>query len=136
MVATQKGELLLQKRAATKYHSPGLWSNTCCSHPKPGEALLAAAHRRLMQEMGFDCPLTPGFSFVYRVKLPNGLTEYEFDHVLRGRYEGAPAPDPAEVAEWQWMDEATLRRETAEHPATFTPWFLLALPSLLARGRT
>lgn len=85
LIFNDKGKLLLQQRAKGKYHCPRLWSNTCCSHPRPGEDILVAAHRRLQEEMGFDCPLEDKFSFIYKVKFDNGLTEHEYDHVLIGK---------------------------------------------------
>jgi isopentenyl-diphosphate Delta-isomerase len=92
---------MMQRRALIKYHSGGLWSNTCCGHPRPGEAVERAARRRLKEEMGFDSDLTELFAFVYRSDLENGLVENEYDHVLLGCFEGMPEPDPAEVAEWK-----------------------------------
>src|SRR6185503_9661232 len=89
-VVDGEGRLLLQRRAAVKYHSAGLWSNTCCGHPRPGETILAAATRRLKEEMGFECRLRPAFSFIYRAALDHGLTEHELDHVLLGSHDGAP----------------------------------------------
>lgn len=128
------GRLLLQRRATGKYHSGGLWSNTCCSHPRAGESLLDAAHRRLREEMGFDCPLEAVFGFVYRAALDGGLVEHEFDHVIVGRFQGAPAPDAREVEEWQWQDVPAVQSRLAEEPEAFTAWFKLALDGLVARG--
>src|SRR5712692_5000004 len=101
--------LLLQRRASGKYHSAGLWSNTCCGHPRPCEAVPAAARRRLQEEMGIDCPLTPVYSLIYLVLHGNGLTEHELDHVLVGCCDGPPKPDSAEVAEWRAVPVAELR---------------------------
>ncbi len=126
--------LLLQRRASVKYHSGGLWSNTCCSHPGAGESVLAAAHRRLREEMGFDCPLRSVFGFVYRAALDSGLVEHEFDHVVMGRFRGAPAPNALEVGAWKWERLPVLQSRLAEHPNAFTAWFKLALDGLLARG--
>ena len=126
--------LLLQRRAAGKYHSGGLWSNTCCGHPKPGESLLGAAHRRLHEEMGFDCPLRVEFGFVYRASLDGGLVEHEFDHVVVGRFQGNPAPDPREVGEWKWAFAPAVQAQLAGEPEAFTAWFPAALDGLLARG--
>ncbi|MEK7619489.1 MAG: isopentenyl-diphosphate Delta-isomerase, partial [Patescibacteria group bacterium] len=94
-VFNASGELLLQQRAFEKYHSAGLWTNTCCSHPRPGEETLAAAYRRLQEEMGFDCPLNEMFTFRYLAPFPNGLTENEVDHVFFGMYDGPVNPNPA-----------------------------------------
>ena len=126
--------LLLQRRAIGKYHSGGLWSNTCCSHPRAGESLPDAAHRRLREEMGFDCPLQAVFGFVYRAALDRGLVEHEFDHVVVGRFQGAPAPDAREVEEWKWERVPAIQSQLAEDPRAFTAWFELALDGLLARG--
>ena len=126
--------LLLQRRARGKYHSGGLWSNTCCSHPRSGEALLDAAHRRLREEMGFDCPLDRVFGFVYRAALDSDLVEHEYDHVIAGRFQGDPAPDIREVDGWKWEGVPAIRSQLAERPHAFTAWFQLALDGLLARG--
>ncbi|MDE0000295.1 MAG: isopentenyl-diphosphate Delta-isomerase [Rhodospirillaceae bacterium] len=126
--------LLLQRRASGKYHSGGLWSNTCCSHPRPGESLLDSAHRRLQEEMGFDCPLETVFGFVYRATLGGGLVEHEFDHVIVGRFHGTPLPDPREVEDWGWESVSAVQAQLAENPMRFTAWFKAALDGLLARG--
>ena len=130
------GRMLLQQRAAGKYHSGGLWSNTCCSHPRPGESVLDAAHRRLREEMGLDCPLETAFGFIYRTDLDHGLTEHEYDHVVIGRYNGEPAPDTAEVGDWKWAPVAEVRGSIAERPEAFTVWFRIALDALVERGVT
>ena len=100
-VVNAAGQLLVQKRALTKYHSRGLWSNTCCGHPRPNEVIEKASRRRLREEMGFDSHLSKLFDFVYRANLEDGLIENEYDHVLVGWFEGVPKPDPTEVADWQ-----------------------------------
>ncbi|MGB8508916.1 MAG: isopentenyl-diphosphate Delta-isomerase [Pyrinomonadaceae bacterium] len=122
--------LLLQKRAATKYHSGGLWSNTCCGHPRPGETTEGAAHRRLREEMNFDCELRLSSSFIYRAELGGDLTEWEYDHILIGRYDAAPRPDTSEVADWQWLDVGELRARIEEQPDEFTYWLKMALDKL------
>ena len=127
------GRLLLQRRAATKYHSGGLWSNTCCSHPRAGESLLDAAHRRLREEMGFDCPLQSVFGFVYRAELDGGMVEHEFDHVVIGRFQDGPDPDVREVDDWKWEGVPAIRSWLAKEPAAFTAWFKPAFDGLLAR---
>lgn len=129
-ITNSKGEMLLQQRALTKYHSGGLWTNTCCSHPLPGENVLSAAHRRLPEEMGFDCPMQEVYSFTYRAALDNGLTEHEFDHVLVGVYDGAVTPDAEEVLAYRFLTIAAIRRLLAEEPDTFTHWFHLAFPKI------
>ncbi|MBI4546205.1 MAG: isopentenyl-diphosphate Delta-isomerase [Gemmatimonadetes bacterium] len=128
------GELLLQRRAAAKYHSAGLWSNTCCGHPRPGEDTLAAAHRRLEQEMGFDCELRAAFRFTYRAELGQGVAEHEFDHVFLGRFDGKPAPDPLEADGWRWAAPEVLRQDVARRPEAYTVWFRIALERLCAQG--
>ena len=133
-VFDEADRLLLQRRAIGKYHSGGLWSNTCCSHPRSGESLLDAAHRRLREEMGFDCPLQAVFGFVYRAALDRGLVEHEFDHVVVGRFQGAPAPDAGEVEEWKRERVPAIQSQLAEEPGAFTAWFKPAFDGLLARG--
>src|ERR671913_2483251 len=104
------GRLLLQKRAREKYHSGGLWSNTACGHPRPGEPTATAARRRLREEMSLDCELREAFEFVYRAELDGALVEHEYDHVFVGTHEGDPAPDPSEVAGWRWVTMGELLR--------------------------
>ena len=121
-VFNSQGALLLQRRAQDKYHSGGLWTNTCCSHPRPGESVLGAAQRRLVEEMGFVCDLTHQFTFEYRAELGNGLIEHEIDHVFSGHYEGPVSPDPGEVAEYQYVEVDELARQIQARPERFTPW--------------
>lgn len=127
-----RGEILLQRRADRKYHTPGLWTNTCCGHPRPGEVTAEAARRRLREEMGIDCELSPLFAFTYRAHLGSGLSEHEIDHVFVGRYDGSPRPDPREASAWRWIDPLEAQREMEEDPAGFTPWFAPALQGLLS----
>lgn len=126
-VFNSQGLFLLQKRAANKYHSGELWSNTCCGHPRPGETTLAAAHRRLQEEMGFDCPLEERFAFIYQAQLVNGLFEHELDHVFVGLFNGDPLPDPAEVAGWRWVALGDLEGDMAANPENYTLWLRLCL---------
>ena len=128
------GHLLLQRRAATKYHSALLWSNTCCGHPRPDESVEDAAHRRLKEEMGFDCDLNVVASFAYRAELENGLIENELDHVLVGQFIGIPHPCPQEVEAWRWMTLADLSDDMRLHPALYTAWFGLALREIQNAG--
>jgi len=121
-IFNQKGEVLIQKRHSGKYHSPGLWSNTCCSHQKAGETLEQAVHSRLKHEMGFDTELHEVFSFIYRVEFDNGLTENEFDHVFFGHYNGPVSPEPSEVDEYRWVSMDELKDEMKLHPENFTYW--------------
>jgi len=123
--------LLLQQRAAHKYHSGGLWANTCCSHPRPGEAVAGAACRRLREETGIGCQIQEAFSFVYRHVFPDGLIEYELDHVLIGQYGGSFAPDPEEAAVMTYVPSDELARLLLEQPQRFAPWFVIAAPQVL-----
>ncbi len=125
-IFNDNNQLMLQQRALSKYHSPGLWTNTCCSHPRPDEEVLEAGHRRLMEEMGFDCPLEKIFDFVYKAKFDVGLTEHEFDHVLFGRYSGDPVINPDEVHDWKWMNMDEIAKEMQSHPEKYTIWFRIA----------
>lgn len=122
-VFNDAGEMLLQQRALGKYHSPGLWTNTCCSHPREGEEVGTAAHRRLQEEMGFDCLLEFAFHFTYQSQLDNRLIEHEFDHVFTGIYNEAPRPQPAEVMAWQFLSVESVRKKLQTQPDTFTAWF-------------
>jgi isopentenyl-diphosphate delta-isomerase len=130
-VFSRRGELLLQQRTREKYHSGGLWTNTCCGHPRPGENLTSAAEQRLEEEMGFRVPLREIFSFVYCVRLDNELTEHEYDHVHIGRFDGSPRPDPSEVEGWRWMAPEALRLDVASHPERYTVWFRICLERVL-----
>lgn len=121
------GRLLLQKRAGGKYHSAGLWSNTACGHPRPGEGTAAAARRRLREEMNFDCELREEFSFLYRAELEGGLVEHEYDHVFTGTFAGAPAPDPSEVEDWEWVTIEELRRAVGDDPARYSRWLKIVV---------
>ena len=132
-IFNSNNELLLQKRAVKKYHSGGLWTNTCCSHPKVGETVLQASHRRLKEEMGFDCPLLEIFSFIYKAKLDNDLTEYEFDHVLSGKFDGKPAINKNEVAEFKWVDLKSLTKDIKDNPQVYTFWFKKCYNKVLVR---
>lgn len=127
MIFNRKKEMLLQRRASKKYHSGGLWTNACCSHPRPGERTASAAHRRLREEMGFDCPLRKKAAFIYRARFGNGLCEHEYDHIFTGRYDGAIQPDPAEVDDYRWMKLPDLLRDLEKHPGKYTPWFRLIM---------
>lgn len=122
LVFNSRGELLLQQRAAVKYHSAGLWTNTCCSHPRPGESGEAAAHRRLQEEMGFDCPLEYRFHFIYKTELEHGLSEHELDYVYYGYFDGEPVINRDEVAAWRWLGLDALKAEVQQEPQKFTFW--------------
>ncbi|MDB5251281.1 MAG: isopentenyl-diphosphate delta-isomerase [Flaviaesturariibacter sp.] len=123
-----QGRLLLQQRAATKYHGGLLWTNSCCSHPFPGEETAAAATRRLQEELGFTTQLTQIFDFTYRAEVENGLTEHEFDHVFAGRYHGAVNADPSEVAAVRYASLPELEGALKTDPAAFTTWFRIVFP--------
>ncbi|MDX1331744.1 MAG: isopentenyl-diphosphate Delta-isomerase [Robiginitalea sp.] len=122
-VLNDRGETMLQQRAAHKYHSPLLWTNTCCSHQRLGETNIEAGKRRLMEEMGFETELRELFSFIYKAPFDNGLTEHELDHVLLGYYSGTPEINPDEVAAWKWMGLDEIRQELEESPEDYTAWF-------------
>lgn len=122
-VLNARGQMLLQRRAAAKYHSGGLWTNACCSHPRPGEPVDQAARRRLREEMGIDCALTPLFAFTYRADVGGGLVEHEYDHVFAARWEGDPVPNADEVDGWRWVPVEEVADEVRRRPEAFTPWF-------------
>ncbi len=134
-VFNSKGELLLQRRARTKYHSAGLWTNTCCSHQRPDETLEQAVHRRLKEEMGFDCEVRKMFTFTYKVKFDNGLFEHEYDHVFFGNFDGKPIPNPEEVDEWRWIDLKKLKRDAEKNPNNYTYWLRLCLDRVISLHR-
>ena len=129
-IFNSKGEMLLQQRADKKYHSAGLWTNACCSHPAPGEDTGEAAVRRLKEELGFTTPLRKAFTFMYRTDFENGLTENEFDHVYTGIYEGDIAADPDEVKDYCYMGMAKIEEMIDREPAKFTSWFIIAFPEI------
>lgn len=122
-ILNDANELLLQKRALSKYHSPGLWTNTCCSHPKDNENIINAGNRRLKEEMGFQTELKPFLSFIYKAKFENGLTEHEFDHVLIGKYNDEPLINFAEVCDWKWVDLEGLSLDIINNSENYTVWF-------------
>ncbi len=125
-----KGEMLLQQRATGKYHSGGLWSNACCSHPAPGEVTIEAAQRRLKEEMGFQTPLKKIFHFIYKVELDNGLTEFEFDHVFAGKYNGMISANPEEVNDFCYKTMNEIKKSLHADPQNYTAWFHLAFPQI------
>ena len=122
-ILNDKGELMLQQRALDKYHSPGLWTNTCCSHQREGETNIEAGQRRLQEEMGFVTELSETTSFIYKAPFDNGLTEHELDHVMVGHYNDAPKINPEEVVSWKWMDLEDVKVDIAMHPELYTEWF-------------
>jgi len=122
-IFNSRKEVMLQQRALDKYHSPGLWTNTCCSHQRDGEASVKAGERRLQEEMGFSVPLQETTSFIYKAPFDNGLTEHEYDHILIGTYEGLPNLNPDEVADWKWMLLEDVKTDIANKPEQYTEWF-------------
>jgi isopentenyl-diphosphate Delta-isomerase len=122
LVFNTKGELLLQRRALHKYHSPGLWTNTCCSHPRNGESIIDAAKRRLHEEMGMSCELKIKGSFIYKTELEGGLTEHEYDYVLTGISNDLPVINQEEVSEFKYMKPEELKIAMDEHPENYTFW--------------
>ncbi|TAJ47774.1 MAG: isopentenyl-diphosphate Delta-isomerase [Chitinophagaceae bacterium] len=126
-----QGDMLLQQRAKDKYHSGGLWTNSCCSHPRPGEETLAAATRRLREELGFETTLEKIFDFVYKADFDNGLTEYEFDHVYVGYHDGGINPDTKEVSDYVYMSMQQIEDALQTKPAEYTAWFHIAFPKVL-----
>lgn len=116
-------ELLLQKRAPHKYHSSNLWTNTCCSHPAPGEHLSASAQNRLIEEMGITTSLQPLFSFTYKTEFSDGLIEHELDHILIGKFNASPLPNPAEVSDWRYANMDEISKEINDNPDSYTFWF-------------
>lgn len=129
-IFNQSGDMLLQQRALEKYHSGGLWSNACCSHPAPGEETATAAARRLQEELGFTTPLQKQFDFIYRAEFGNGLVEHEFDHVFTGRYEGAIPFNPEEVMEVVYLPMNRIYDMLQSTPEKFTAWFRIAFPGI------
>lgn len=127
-IFNNKGEMLLQQRASDKYHSPGLWTNACCSHPRPGEETHDAAIRRLHEELGFTTSLEKAFDFTYKSAFENGLTEFEFDHVFTGVYDAEVTPDPAEVSDYAYRSLEEIRKGLEMAPDQFTYWFIVAFP--------
>jgi len=127
IIFNSKGEVLLQKRASTKYHTPNLWSNTCCSHQRQDENNIDAGKRRLEEEMGFITDLHNFDSFIYKVEFSNGLTEHENDHILLGVYDGIPNPNPDEVDDWKWIGINNLVTDIKKNPEIYTAWFKIIM---------
>ncbi len=131
LVFDSHGNWMLQKRANGKYHSAGLWSNTCCSHPLPNEEIEAAAKRRLFEEMKLSCELKKRFSFLYKAEFENGLIEHELDHVFYGFSDNTPDPDPEEASEWRMISTEKLMEELNRKPEDFSEWFKLIVPKVV-----
>lgn len=130
-VFNSRGETMLQQRAMSKYHTQGMWSNTCCSHPMPGESTADAAHRRLREEMGFDCEMQEVLSFIYKADVGNGLTEHEYDHVFFGTYDGEPSLNSDEAMDYRWESLDRLKSDTERQPEKFTPWLRMVLDRVM-----
>ncbi|WP_075343983.1 isopentenyl-diphosphate Delta-isomerase [Tenacibaculum agarivorans] len=122
-VFNSNSELMLQQRAKEKYHSPLLWTNTCCSHQRKGESNIEAGKRRLQEEMGFSCELEEVFSFIYKAPFDNGLTEHELDHVMIGKFDGEPLINPEEVESYKWMSLEDVKNDIDANPENYTAWF-------------
>ncbi len=127
----ERGETLLQQRAETKYHSPLLWTNTCCSHPREGETYLEGAQRRLQEEMGITCSLEKKFQFIYKADVGQGLTEHELDHVFIGIFNDEPKINVEEVADYRWATLDTVQHEIKNHPDKYTEWFKIIFEEYL-----
>jgi isopentenyl-diphosphate delta-isomerase len=130
-IFNSKQELLLQQRAEEKYHSAGLWTNTCCGHPRFGEELVSAANRRLFEEMGLKTKLESAFSFIYKAEFENGLTEYEYDHVFWGQTDVPAVKNEEEVKDWKYMNLYELKKDINNNPAQYSEWIKLSLPRLI-----
>lgn len=127
LIYNSKGEILLQQRSWKKYHSGGLWTNTCCSHPQPDEDIQTAGRRRLREEMGIDVGVDFSHKFIYRTPLDHDLVEHEYDHVFVGRFDGEPVINPDEVADWRFSSPADIKSEMIKNPEAFTYWFKLII---------
>ena len=129
-IFNSKGELLMQQRALSKYHSPGLWTNTCCSHPRDGETLTEATSRRLMEEMGMTCEMHEVYTFIYMAPVGQGLTEHEFDHVWIGRSDETPQINREEVESWKYVSLSDLKVDIQLHPELYTEWFKITFEEM------
>lgn len=132
-IFNNNGDMLLQQRAFSKYHSGGLWTNTCCSHPREGEATIEAAHRRLQEEMGFDCEIKKAFDFIYKKELDKGLTEHELDHVFIGEFEGEFRFNPEEDNAVAYVPVQEVLDEVVRNPQKYTEWFKICLSEVIKR---
>ena len=134
-IFNSKGELLLQQRALSKYHSPGLWTNTCCSHPRNGETMEQATTRRLQEEMGMRCDMHEVFTFIYKAPVGLGLIEHEFDHVFFGESDEHPIINPDEVASWKYMSLDDISLDMKAHPEQYTEWFKISFEEIVRHVR-
>ena len=133
-IFNSKGELLMQQRALTKYHSPGLWTNTCCSHPRAGETLEEATERRLLEEMGMACKMHEVYTFIYKAPVGEGLTEHEFDHVFIGQSDDIPNINHEEVESWKYMSLKDLSEDIKLHPEQYTEWFKITFEEMVGHA--
>lgn len=133
LIFNSKGEVLLQQRAYSKYHTPGLWSNTACSHPRPDEDSLQAATRRLREEMGFTTELHESFDFIYKAHFDNGLIEHEYDHVFFGKFDGIPEINPEEANDFKWVSLIELMEDMRSKPDKYTVWFRVIIEKMEER---
>lgn len=129
-IFNSKNELLLQKRDSSKYHSPSLWTNTCCSHPRVKEDMNHAIHRRLKEEMGFDCELSKVTEFIYKIKFDNELTEHEYLHIYKGDFDGLPIPNTKEVEDYKWMSIEDIKYDIKKNSDNYTYWFKYTMEKL------
>ncbi len=129
-IFNSKKDLLIQQRAKTKYHSAGLWSNTVCSHPRPGETYQQAAHRRLKEEMGFDCKLKKVFCFIYKTDFQNSLIENEYDCVFTGKFDGKPKPNAQEIMDSKWVSIEELKQDIIKNSDKYSVWLKIALEKI------
>jgi isopentenyl-diphosphate delta-isomerase len=129
-IFNERGQLMLQQRQLTKYHSGGLWTNTCCGHPRPNETTKEAAQRRLQEEMGFLCDLNHKFYFTYKAALDNNLTEYELDHVFFGQFDAIPVLNPDEAADWNWVEWTDLCDDIQNNPDSYTFWLKICVEKI------
>jgi isopentenyl-diphosphate delta-isomerase len=134
-ILNEQNQLMMQQRAAHKYHSPLLWTNTCCSHQRLHEGNIEAGKRRLREEMGFETDLSAMFSFIYKAPFDNGLTEHELDHVLLGYYCEDPIINPEEVADWKWMDLESVAIDLKNNPNDYTAWFKIVFEQFYSHIR-
>ena len=130
-LVNSKGEILIQKRAQDKYHSPGLWANACCSHPRSGEDVISSAESRMQEELGCSCKLKELFNFVYLNKFNDNLYEYEIDHVLLGYYDGPINLDPTEASEYMWISPESLAKDLVQNPTKYSSWFIICAPRVI-----